>query len=388
MATTNEHILLVESNPEIVDLISRQTLQPIGFQVEVVSDASKAIEQVIKFTPDLIISNLNLPGLSGKDLMVALSSQGLHIPLIVIAENGQEDDVIQAFRLGAKDYLLWPARDAEVVSVVEHSLRQVRDQHARQDLDLKQNETIQGLERRIRELSIMIAIGKEILSTRDQAVLVDKLVESAIYLATANCGWLMMEKETPGSFELAASRNLPEGWSANLGKAFNDEINAIITSPGKTSSLNENSLKQLNIESLGQSAIAVPINVDQKAIGLLVVIRDKKIPIEKDRLALLNVLADYAVISLSTSHLFRELQETALSKKDDKDQNVDLNSKLKMEIRDCLNPIAFPLEQLISHQLGPLTGEQQQALSSSWEVLQSVLKLVETGKNESTHEWG
>ena len=85
MPTNNERILLVESDPEICDQISR--LQPLGYQVLVVSDASNAIQQVIKFTPDLIISNINLPGLSGKDLMVALTSQGLQTPLIVRARN-------------------------------------------------------------------------------------------------------------------------------------------------------------------------------------------------------------------------------------------------------------------------------------------------------------
>ena len=47
-------------------------------------------------------------------------------------EQGQEQDVIQAFRLGAADYLLWPARDAEVVSVVERVLQHVHEQHDRQ----------------------------------------------------------------------------------------------------------------------------------------------------------------------------------------------------------------------------------------------------------------
>ena len=98
-------ILLIESNPEISDLIARQTLQPLGYQVEIAGDSSTAIQKTIHVMPDMIIMDLNMSGLSGKDLLVAFSSQGIDVPLIIIAESGQEEDIIQAFRLGASDYL-------------------------------------------------------------------------------------------------------------------------------------------------------------------------------------------------------------------------------------------------------------------------------------------
>jgi DNA-binding response OmpR family regulator len=112
MPTNNERTLLVESDPEICDLIYRQALQPLGYQVLVVSDASKAIQQVIKFTLDLIISKIKLLGKRGKDLMEALSSHGLQTPLIVNVEKEQENNVIQANRPGSCDYPLRRVREA------------------------------------------------------------------------------------------------------------------------------------------------------------------------------------------------------------------------------------------------------------------------------------
>jgi DNA-binding response OmpR family regulator len=126
MNTPRERVLLVENDPDISDLIARQTLQALGYRVEVAQTAASALQAAARFSPDVVITNLNLPGLSGKDLLVALSSQGLDIPVIVIAMKGMESDVIQAFRLGATDYLIWPAREAEVVSAVERVLKQVR----------------------------------------------------------------------------------------------------------------------------------------------------------------------------------------------------------------------------------------------------------------------
>jgi DNA-binding response OmpR family regulator len=74
--TPIERILLVENDPDISDLIARQVLQPLGYQVDIVTDAGAALKKAFQTPPDLVIANLNLPGLSGKDLLVALTSQG------------------------------------------------------------------------------------------------------------------------------------------------------------------------------------------------------------------------------------------------------------------------------------------------------------------------
>ena len=136
MASAGDRILLIEDDPEISDLIARQALVPVGYYVDVVADSSAAIKQALLTPPDLIIADLNLSGLSAKDLLVAFAAQGIHTPVLVIASKGQEQDIIQAFRLGAADYVLWPARDAEVLSAVERVLSRVHETRDRQRLDL------------------------------------------------------------------------------------------------------------------------------------------------------------------------------------------------------------------------------------------------------------
>jgi DNA-binding response OmpR family regulator len=378
MTSNNERILLVESDPEICDLISRQTLQPLGYQVMVVSDASKAVQQVIKFTPDLIISNINLPGLSGKDLMVALTSQGLQTHLIVIAEKGQETDVIQAFRLGAEDYLLWPARDAEVVSVVERCLRQVRASRNHQQLGLKLKEANQELERRVRELATIIAVGKTVISTRDRAALLKKLIEGVVYVAKADFGWLMLLNETTKGYELAAHWKLPEVWVNKLGKTLDDGMSSLVALSGETLAINGITLKRFKVANLGQSAAAIPIKVDHSVVGLFVIVREKDIPVEKDTQSLLEAVADYASISLVNAHLFRALQETVDAARAGENRNLELLSSVWSEIKSQLQPVSCLFELLLSGRMGSLTGEQQQALINIREAHQHVLKSIES----------
>lgn len=299
MTNNYERILLVEHNPEIIDLISRQTLQPLGYQVDLVPDAGSAIQQVLKFTPDLIICALNLQGLSSVDLLMALRSQGLQVPMIVIAEKGQELDLIHAFRLGAKDFLLWPARDAEVVSVVDMWVRQIRDDQADHKLEQDQKKTIQELQHRVHELTALIAIGREILVTRDRPSLLEKLVESAVYLGKSNYGLLMLLNGSTNDFEPVSSWNLPEGLSTNNWKKWSDWINTSLVISGKTLIIQESQLRQLELDPLGRSAVIVPIKLDKKVIGSFLLVREMDVPFEKDKQTYLKVLSDYASNSLA-----------------------------------------------------------------------------------------
>ena len=178
MPTINERIQLVESISVRCDLIPHQALLPLGYQEKGVSDASNSIQQVIKFTPDLTISNINLPGLTGKDLMVDFTSQGSQTPLIVIAEKGQENDVFQAFWMSAYDYL-WSARDVAIVSVVNCSLDKLRENCNHQKLDNKHKKVSHESERKLCDLTTIFAIGKAVLSIRDQAALLCKSFDAA-----------------------------------------------------------------------------------------------------------------------------------------------------------------------------------------------------------------
>src|SRR5215211_8638292 len=194
MASPGDRILLIEDDPEISDLIARQTLIPVGYYVDVVTDSTAAITQALLTPPDVIIANLNLTGLSAKDMLVAFAAQGINTPVLVIASKGQEQDIIQAFRLGAADYLMWPARDAEVLSVVERVLKRVHETRDRQRLDLKLSEVDQELQHRVRELTILIDIGRTLVSTPDQRILFQKIVDGATQVSDSQVGWLLVRE--------------------------------------------------------------------------------------------------------------------------------------------------------------------------------------------------
>lgn len=377
MSSNSEQILVVEGDPDISDLIARQALSPLGYNVSVVSDAASAIKQAVQTPPDLIVANLNLPGLSGKDLLAALISQGISAPLIVVAEKGQEQNVIRGFRLGAVDALFWPAKDAEVVRVVERALEQTREKRARQKLDQQLQAMNQELQRKLRELTAILAIGKAVISITDQRLLFDRIVDGALQVAEADIGWLMLRDEKSKNYLLSAYRNLPEGWAKKLNQPLDDGISSLVALSGESLTIHGAPLEKFKVAALGKSAVVLPLKVRNEVIGLMIVVRKADREIDKAVQSLLEAAADFASISLVNSRLFRAVEQTAdAAKISQKTRNAMLEN-LRESIREEMQVSMYPLEALISGKPGPLTAEQAQALKTIQNSLQRLSRAAE-----------
>ena len=377
MASTGDRILLVENDPEISDLVAHQALRSVGFQVDVATDASSAIKYSVQTPPDLIIANLNLPGLSTKDMLIALASQGIATPLLVIANKGQEHDIIQAFRLGAADYILWPARDAEVVAAVERVLSRVHDVRDKQRLDLKFSEVTQELQRKVRELTAIINIGKAVISITDQRFLFQKIVDGAIQVAEANYAWLLVRDDENRTFILSAHHGLPDVWARKLNMPLDDGLSGLVAVSGEGLSIAGEPLLKFRVSMLGKCACAVPIKVQKEVIGMLVVVRKELRPFEKSEQTLLEAVADYASISLVNARLFRALNTSAQSAREgEKRQNALLES-VRTAIAEELRAAAYPLDLVLVEMPGNLTEKQKEALKAVRAALQRLARAAE-----------
>ena len=396
MNTIKERILLVETDPEISDLISQQALQPLGYQVDVVGAAPAAVQEAVRLKPDVILADLNLPGLSGKDLLVALASQGIDIPIIVIAPHGMESDVIQAFRLGASDFVAWPIREAEVVSAVERVLRQGRARREREQLARQLNQTNQELQRRVRELTTIFAIGKAVVSTTDQLALFDKILEGAAYVAEADSGWLLSRDEQNKKYILRACRNLPADIYSRINQPYDDGISSLVALSGEALSIHGEPMKRFKVSRLGQAVLVIPIKVKNEVVGLLVSTRKAARAFTPSQQALLEAVADYASISLVNARLFKALEErldslqhSADASQIDRRIQEELLEATNAELNRCLGSMKNDLNLLTGNEPEKLNGEQLRArlaiqdnLNNALEVVDSIQHLypMETGK--------
>ncbi len=120
-----------------------------GFQVSSVGDAKAALTQLAKDDlPDLVLTDLRMPDMDGLQLLQTLHDAYPKLPVIVISGAGVMSDVVAALRLGARDYLIKPIVDLEVLV---HSVNRVLDQCELERENQRYREQLEQANRELKE---------------------------------------------------------------------------------------------------------------------------------------------------------------------------------------------------------------------------------------------
>jgi len=117
-------ILVVDDEPKIVKQ-ARDYLKKGGFRVVTAADGSVALNVAHRERPDLIVLDLNLPGMDGLDVCRALRRES-DVPIIMLTARVEETDRLIGLELGADDYITKPFSPRELVARVRAVLRRVR----------------------------------------------------------------------------------------------------------------------------------------------------------------------------------------------------------------------------------------------------------------------
>jgi len=114
-------VLVLDDEPEIVRLV-RDYLERGGFEVLTADNGADALRIARQHHPDLVILDLNLPGLDGLDVARSLRRDG-DVPIIMLTARTEEADRVAGLELGADDYVTKPFSPREIVARVRAVLR-------------------------------------------------------------------------------------------------------------------------------------------------------------------------------------------------------------------------------------------------------------------------
>ena len=120
----NETVLVVDDEPKIVKQ-ARDYLERSGFRVVTAGDGTTALAVARHERPDLIVLDLNLPGMDGLDVCRALRRDS-DVPIIMLTARVDEPDRLIGLELGADDYITKPFSPRELVARVRAVLRRVQ----------------------------------------------------------------------------------------------------------------------------------------------------------------------------------------------------------------------------------------------------------------------
>ena len=120
-AMSSGTILVVDDEQKVCDLL-RAYLERSGYGVACAGDGNTALAEAERRRPDLILLDLNLPGMDGIEVCKTLRKTS-DIPIIMLTARDEEADRIVGLELGADDYVTKPFSPREVVARVKAVLR-------------------------------------------------------------------------------------------------------------------------------------------------------------------------------------------------------------------------------------------------------------------------
>ncbi len=121
------HILIVEDDRDIAELL-QFNLENEGYRVNLETHGERAYEKIVAEPPDLLILDLNLPGLTGIEICKYLreNARTRDLPIMMLTARTQEIDKIIGFEIGADDYITKPFSIREVLARVKALLRRAK----------------------------------------------------------------------------------------------------------------------------------------------------------------------------------------------------------------------------------------------------------------------
>ncbi|MCP4595898.1 sigma-54 dependent transcriptional regulator [Neptuniibacter sp.] len=110
-------ILIVEDDNELREALC-DTLELAGFNFLEAEDAEKALELLTEHQVDMVVTDVNMPGMDGHQLLEKIRSQYPGLPVMLITAFGQVSKAVEAIKAGAVDYLMKPFDSAALISAV------------------------------------------------------------------------------------------------------------------------------------------------------------------------------------------------------------------------------------------------------------------------------
>jgi len=119
--TGRAKILVVDDEPQITRVL-RTSLSTHGYEVSIANDGDSALNLFQKFNPDLVITDLSMPRMTGIELCENIRDHS-QVPIIVLSVRGDDKNKIEALDKGADDYVTKPFSINELLARIRANLR-------------------------------------------------------------------------------------------------------------------------------------------------------------------------------------------------------------------------------------------------------------------------
>lgn len=294
-------ILVVDDNREICEFLEDAVLAPQGYSVRTVGDGMSALTLASELQPALVLTDHQMPNLTGIELTKRLRRNHPHIPVVMITGESTEDLVIEALRAGVADYFIKPFDPDGLLASIERVIEEASlPEGVPLDAESKK------LNRRVQELETLAMIGRKVTSMLDLDQVLSAVLDAAIKLTNAEEGSLLLLDEDSGELYMRASKNFDQEFAQTFRLRVQDSLAGQVLETGEPVYLDETSPQKIKTAYLVHSLVYVPLRVRGHVIGVLGVDnRQAGRTFSGENVKVLNAIADYAAIAIENAKLYQ-----------------------------------------------------------------------------------
>ena len=284
MTDSPKHLLLVDDEDALREVVAER-LSERGFEVEQAASGEQALEKLAEFAFDILLTDLRLPGIGGREVLHAALERYPDIIGIIITGYGTVKDAVDAIKQGAADFIAKPFEFDELLHVIDSTLeqRRLRSENAYLRAQLEERYRLDGIIGRSRAMRDLFQLLETVAQSSSTVLITGEtgtgkeLAAKAIHHNSArraqrfvaiNCSAIpetLLEAELfghiRGAFTGAVATRQGRIEQAHKGTLFLDEIGTM------SSSLQAKLLRVLQEREVERIGDSHPIKVDVRVIA-------------------------------------------------------------------------------------------------------------------------